>query len=207
MVFVLGPIVHEQQKTGRAQAFHEPVEQGLRLAIDPVQVLKDRQQRLHLALAQQQTLDGIERVLAALGGVQRLPCGVLDRYVEQREEWRQQRLERAVQAKHAPEHLVAHLAMVVTVADLEVALQQIDDWQVAAGLAIGNGRRVQHEPTLHPVRVGELVHQPGFADTGLTHDGHHLATSGRGLAQPVAQMLDLGIAADEARETSQRRGL
>ena len=35
-------------------------------AVDPVQVLEDQQQRLHLALAQQQPLDGVERALPAL---------------------------------------------------------------------------------------------------------------------------------------------
>jgi hypothetical protein len=55
-----------------------------------VQVLEDHEQRLHLALAQQQALDGVERALAALGRVQVLPGRVLDRHVEQREQRRQQ---------------------------------------------------------------------------------------------------------------------
>ena len=60
----------------------------LRLGVDPVQVLEDQQQRLHLALAQQQALDGVERPLAALGRVERVPGRVVHRHVEQREEAR-----------------------------------------------------------------------------------------------------------------------
>jgi hypothetical protein len=42
----------------------------LRLGIDPVQVLEDQQQRLHLTFAQQHALERIECTLAALGRIQ-----------------------------------------------------------------------------------------------------------------------------------------
>ncbi len=70
-VLVLGPVVDQQQQARGAEALHQAVEQGLGLAIDPVQILEHHQQRLHLALAQQQALDRVERALAALGRVQR----------------------------------------------------------------------------------------------------------------------------------------
>ena len=57
------------------------------------------------------------------------------------------------------------------------------------------------------MRVGELVDQPRLAHPGLADDGDHLAAAGAGLAQDPAQMLDLGVAADEAREAAQGRGL
>ena len=138
-MLVLGAVVHQEQEAGGAQALHEAVEQGLGLAVDPVQVLEDHQQRLHLALAQQQPLDRVEGALAALRRVEVLPGRVLDRHVEQREQRGQQGLERAVQAQHAPQHLGAHLPVVVPVADLEVALEQVDHGQVAGGLAVGDG--------------------------------------------------------------------
>ena len=65
-VLVLRPIVDQQQEVGRGQALDEAVEQGLRLAVDPVQVLKDQQQRLHLTFAQQHALQRFEGALAAL---------------------------------------------------------------------------------------------------------------------------------------------
>src|SRR5207249_3833341 len=50
------------------------------------------------------------------------PRRILARHVEEREQWGQQGLEGAVQAQHPPQHLGAHLPVVVPVADLEVAL-------------------------------------------------------------------------------------
>ena len=65
-VLVLRAIVDQQQQAGRGQALDQAVEQGLRLGVDPVQILKDQQQRLHLAFAQQHALEGLEGALAAL---------------------------------------------------------------------------------------------------------------------------------------------
>ena len=44
-VLVLRAVVDQQQEPGRRQALDQAVEQGLRLGIDPVQVLEDQQQR------------------------------------------------------------------------------------------------------------------------------------------------------------------
>ena len=55
--------------------------------------------------------------------------------------------------------------------------------------------------------VGELVYQSRLAHPGLAHDGDHLAVASAGLAEDAAQVLDLGVAADEAREAAERRGL
>jgi hypothetical protein len=89
-----------------------------------------------------------------------LPGHVVDRHVEQREQRGQQGLEHAVQAQHPPQHLGAYLSVVIPVADLEVALQQVDHGQVAGGLAVGDGRGLQDQPVLHPMRVGEFVGEP-----------------------------------------------
>ena len=62
----------------------QAVEDRLGLGVDPVQVLEDQEQRLHLALAQQQALDGLEGALAALRGIEVLPVPVLDRHVQER---------------------------------------------------------------------------------------------------------------------------
>ncbi len=57
------------------------------------------------------------------------------------------------------------------------------------------------------MRVGELIGEPRLAHPGLAHDGDHLAVARIGLAQDPAQMLDLGVAPDEAREAAEHRGL
>ena len=68
---ILRAVVDEQQEARRGQAVDQAIEQRLGLGVDPVQVLEDQQQRLHLALAQQQPLDRVERLLAPLGRVER----------------------------------------------------------------------------------------------------------------------------------------
>ena len=45
-VLVLGAVVDEEQEARRGQAVDEAIEQGLGLAVDPVQVLEDHHQRL-----------------------------------------------------------------------------------------------------------------------------------------------------------------
>ena len=67
-VLVLRAVVDQQQQTGRGHALDQAIKQGLGLRVDPVQVFKDQQQRLHLALAQQHTLERLQRALAPLGG-------------------------------------------------------------------------------------------------------------------------------------------
>ena len=52
------------------------------------------------------------------------------------------------------------------------------------------------------MRVGELVGEPRLAHPGLAHDGGHLAVAGTGLVEDPAQVLDLGVATDEARESA-----
>src|SRR5262249_37180750 len=47
-VLVLGAIVHQEQEAGGRQALDQALEQGLRLRINPVQVLEHQQQRLLL---------------------------------------------------------------------------------------------------------------------------------------------------------------
>ena len=87
---------------------------------------------------------------------------------------------------------------------LEVALEQIDDRQVAGRLAVGHGARLQDEPVLGPVGVGELVEQPRLAHPGLADDRHQLTAPGAGLLEGPAELLDLGVAADEARQAAGR---
>jgi hypothetical protein len=47
-----------------------------------VQILEQDQDRLHLALAEQQALDAFERPLTALGRLQLFPLGILDGYIQ-----------------------------------------------------------------------------------------------------------------------------
>ena len=104
-VLVLRAIVDQQQQAGRGQALDQAVEQGLRLGVDPVQVFKDQQQRLHLAFAQQHALEAVERALAPLRRIELQKRAVLRQGVQQRQQRREGVLEGLVQRQHLPGHL------------------------------------------------------------------------------------------------------
>ena len=74
-VLVLRPIVDQEQEPGGRQALDQAVEQGLRLGVDPVQILEDQEQWLLLALAQEHALEGLERALAPLRRIERAGTG------------------------------------------------------------------------------------------------------------------------------------
>ena len=76
-MLVLRPIVHQEQQAGGRQALDQTIEQGLCLRINPVQILEDQQERLLLALAQEQPLEGVERALAPLWWIKREERAVL----------------------------------------------------------------------------------------------------------------------------------
>src|SRR5262245_52582403 len=46
-MLVVGTIVDEQEHGRRGEAFDKTLEKGLRLAVDPVQILEDQKERLH----------------------------------------------------------------------------------------------------------------------------------------------------------------
>ena len=52
------------------------------------------------------------------------------------------------------------------------------------------------------MRVGELPEEAGLADAGLADDGHDLAVPGAGALQGLAELLQLRVAPDEAREAA-----
>ena len=88
--------------------------------------------------------------------------------------------------------------MIVPVAYLEISLEQVDHRPVADGLAVGDGGSVHDHPLMHPMGVGELVDQPGFADARLTNDCHHLATPPLGSGLNAFELLHFGATTDEA---------
>jgi hypothetical protein len=75
-------VVDEEQEPGRRQALDQTVERGLRLGVDPVEVLEYDQEGLDLTLPQEKPAHGVERPLPPLGQVQSLPPVVLHRHVE-----------------------------------------------------------------------------------------------------------------------------
>ena len=101
-MLVLRPVVDQQQELGRRHALDQAVEEGLGLGIDPVQVLKDQQQRLHLAFAHEEALEPVERALAPLRRIERQERAVRWQSVQEGEQRRDCPLQRLVQGEDCP---------------------------------------------------------------------------------------------------------
>ena len=185
----------------------ETVKQGLRLGVDPVEILEDEEDGLVVTLPQEQALDGVERALPALGGIEPLPLGVLDGHLEEGQQGGQGRLEGPIQREELSGHLLSNLAVGLAIVDLEVGLEQVDDRQPAGRLAVGHRARFQDEPLLSPVGVGELVDQAGLPHAGFSHDGDQLAVAFLREDERPAELLDLGVAADEPGQSPSGGGL
>jgi hypothetical protein len=106
-VLVLRAIGDEEQEAGRRQALDEGVEARLRLGVQPVEIFQDHEQGLRLAGTEHELLDGLERLLAALGRIEGLPLGILDRHVQQCQEGRHQGREGGIEAQESGGDLVA----------------------------------------------------------------------------------------------------
>ena len=94
-----------------------------------------------------------------------------------------------------------YLAVGLAVVHVEVGLEEIDDRQVAGRLAVGHRARLQNEPVLGAVGVGELVDEAGLPHAGLPHNGDELAAPIVREGERPAHLLDLGVAADEPRQS------
>ena len=113
-VAVLRAVVDQQQDPGGRQALDQAVEQRLGLGVDPVQVLEDQQQRLLLALAQQQPLDA-RRGSGGAAGPGRAPSQAASSTgdVEQGQQRRQDRRQRPVERQQLAGQLLADRPRVV----------------------------------------------------------------------------------------------
>src|SRR5262249_27000416 len=96
-VLVLGAVVDQEAEPGRREALDEAVHERLRLGIHPLQVLAPEQAGLAPRLAEPEPLDRLQRPLAPLLRVQRLPGPVVRRHVEQGEERGEARLQPPVE--------------------------------------------------------------------------------------------------------------
>src|SRR5262249_3967142 len=107
-VLVLGAIIDQQTAERCRQAFDEPVAERLRLTVNPVQVLKDQEQWLHLAFPQQHAPQGLQGALATLRRIELTEWALVGQHIKEREERWQRVLERLVQGEHLARDLGAH---------------------------------------------------------------------------------------------------
>ena len=101
-MLILGPVVHQQEQRGRREALHQAIEQGLRLGINPVEILEHEEQGLHLTFAQQHALQRLQRAAPPLEGVEGQERTVRWQGFEQGEHGRDGVLEGVVQRQDWP---------------------------------------------------------------------------------------------------------
>ena len=77
--------------------------------------------------------------------------------------------------------------------DLEVALEEVDHREVRRGLAVRDRARLEDQPAVGPVGVGDLPDEARLPDAGLAHDRDHLAVPARRAAERLAELLELRV--------------
>src|SRR5437879_11728104 len=97
-----------------------------------------------------------------------------------------------------PGGLGAYRAGVITLVDAEIVFQEIDDREIAGGLAIGDGTGLERSASGDTVGVRQLMKEAGLAHTRLAHDGHDLAVAAAHPFECCPEPLHLGLAPDEA---------
>ena len=190
-VLILRPIVDQQQEVGRRQALDQAVEQGLRLGVDPVQVLEHQQQGLHLAFPQQHALEASSVRWRRCGGSRVQKRAVVRHSVQERQQGGESVLERLVERQHLAGDLGPDGARVIAVVHMAVAFQQVNDGEVGRGLAVGHRGTLQHAPALGAVGVDKLMHQARLPHTCFPHQGDHLAVARLCLCQGLVERLQL----------------
>jgi hypothetical protein len=104
----------------------------------------------------QQLPDRVECATAVLRRIECVPLSIVHWHVEQGQQRRQCWLQSAVEREQLARQLLPDLTELVPVLDLKVTLEEIDHWQVARSLSIGDRGALENEPALQPVRISEL---------------------------------------------------
>src|SRR5437879_10133313 len=162
------------------QAVDEGPTELLRVAVDPLQVLDQDDERALLGTPQHEGLDRVDRPRLALGRGETLPLQLSRGQREQVLEVGQRPLERRIQPAHAGLELLDLLARGLALLQPEGRLEELDndvEWQRwAVGQAVALDIR---EGRLEPLAL-QLVEQARLADAGLAHDRDDLAAAAPG---------------------------
>src|SRR5262245_32839207 len=135
-MLVLWSIVHQQQQRRREQAVHKAVQQGLGLGVNPVQIFKDQEQRLHLTFAQQYALECGERALPPQLRIKPQKWAIGGQRIQESQQRRNSLLQGFVQGQEVSSDLGPDGARVIAILDVDIALQQVHNREVGGGLAV-----------------------------------------------------------------------
>jgi len=136
VVLELGPVVDEQQEPRCPDPLEEAVEDRPGLGVDPLEVLEDQDERLAIALLQEEAGQRVEHAappLARVEGAERL---ILRQRDEERQDRRDRVVEVGVERPDLCPHLSGDLVRPVAVVQLEVLPEELDDRQVGGGLLV-----------------------------------------------------------------------
>ena len=197
---VLGTIAHEAEQTRRSERLDQAVEQGLRLAVDPVEILEDQEERLLARLPHHQSLYGVEGALAPLWRVQGAPRSIVDGHVEQGQEGGERGLQCAIQGEELARDPLADGARIIPVLNREVALEEVDDGAVAHRLTVGQRGDLEDLPPIEAMRRSELPGIGGLgagtaqaADGALLDGGEELGLHGVGEQGDLVEEEDAAV--------------
>jgi len=73
LLYVLWAVVDEEEHSRRRETLDQSVQEHLALTVDPVQVLDEQHERLHVALPDQETLDAVQDAFSTLRRLEARP--------------------------------------------------------------------------------------------------------------------------------------
>ena len=126
-VTVFGTIADEEQHRGGRQALDHALEDGLRLAVEPMEILHHEHEGLGATLAQQQEFHGFQCATATRGRFEAAKAILFGQGVEQPEGCGEKVGMSLDPLGKRRGHLGADCAPIVPVVDPEIAAQESDD--------------------------------------------------------------------------------
>ena len=189
----------EEAEARARHALDERLEELLRRAVDPVQVLHHQQQRLPPAGPQEQQAQRLEgpRLHRLRRGGRRagLDAG--------QPEQPPRRVRGQVQLARLPRDQLRRLFRPRVRADAALRAHEVDQREQRDLLAIGDRPALPQRRAGGAARAGQLVDQARLAHARLTDDGDDLAVAGQSLCGQVLQHRQLAPAAHERRQDAQ----
>ncbi len=210
---ILGAVVHQQQDARARKALNQGIQQSLRLAVDPVQVLEYQHDRLIQALAEQEAPDSVQNGKTPAGALIFAEPGHVVQFAgsrvgdsKQREEGSQRVFQRSLQHQDLAPNFLAARARIVVIRDAEVTLEQIDRGQPRRGLAVRDREPLQRQ-AFGLCTCLELGDNARLADSGLADHRDDLPLTLLGKFERAAHLLHLALPPDELRVTAPCRAL
>src|SRR5713101_7266718 len=133
---VLRAIVDQQENLRGADRVSEQIQKRLGLAIDPVQILEDRHQRLVERFAQQDALDRLERAALADLRIHLRNRVIAFHNPQQRIEVGNGIFQSAIQLQQLAKDFLSAAPTVIFRGYLKITMQQIDYRQISRSLPI-----------------------------------------------------------------------